>query len=238
MPCVNTLFHENIFHSHTKRRSVEVDEGYLSILAASTTDTFQRMWSPTFTDIGFINRLWLVPGKGERKFSVPKPIPEEKIIALKNKLRALVGQPFVLKMTPAAFEIFDRWYMSAQRSIFTKRLDTYGHRLMILFCVNEGKTEITADIAERVISLLDWQLRVRQEYDPIDAEGKIARMEESIRKALVNSQMDKRQLQRSTHYNRYSTFVWKTAVKNLEDADEIVFDKSTGKYKGKNVLGK
>ena len=68
LPCVNTLFESTRFHSHVKGHSIEVDSGYLTILGASTIDTFQRMWTPAFTDIGFINRLWLVPDKGERKF--------------------------------------------------------------------------------------------------------------------------------------------------------------------------
>jgi len=48
---------------------------------------------------------------------------------------------------------------------------------MILLTVNEGKSEVTEEITEKVIDLLQWQLKIRREVDPIDAEGSIAKME-------------------------------------------------------------
>ena len=236
LPCVNTLFESNRFHSHTKGHSIEVDSGYLSILAASTIDTYQRMWTSAFTDIGHINRLWLVPAKGERKFSIPLSIPEDCKRNLREALRTLVnGIPQtrkILQITPEAFEIFSEWYKNTPPSLFTKRLDTYGHRLMILFCANENKTLVTADITERVVKLLEWQRRVREENDVIDAEGKIARMEEGIRRALRknNQGITRRELQRVTHYNRAGVFVWNSALKNLL-SEEILFDSKKQIYR-------
>jgi hypothetical protein len=230
LQCVNTLFELTRFHSNVKGHSIEVDSGYLSILGASTIDTFQRMWTPAFTDIGFINRLWLVPDHAERRFSIPSPIPENIKRDLREKLHSLLNavpktQTF-LEITPEAFKAFDEWYLQTPQSIFTKRLDTYGHRLMILFCANEKKTKVTQDIAERVVRVLEWQRRVREENDVIDAEGRIARMEESIRRALRKNPQGiaPRNLKRDTNYNRAGIFVWNTAISNLLKAGEILFD--------------
>jgi len=238
LQCVNTLFENTRFHSHVKGHSIEVDSGYLSIIGASTVETFQRMWTPAFTDIGFINRLWLVPDHGERKFSIPSPIPENIKRDLREKLlsflNALPKAQTVLEVTPEAFEIFDEWYLRIPQSIFTKRLDTYGHRLMILFCGNENKTKVTPDITERVVRLLEWQRRVREENDVIDAEGRIARMEENIRRALKRNPqgITRRELQRVTNYNRGGTFVWNTAVNNLLK-EEVFFDNKRQIYRFK-----
>jgi hypothetical protein len=236
LPCVNTLFESNRFHSHTKGHSIKVDSGYLSILAASTTDTFQRMWTPAFTDIGFLNRLWLVPGKAERRFSIPKCIPEERKSKLKEKLVSLVNAiPKTLRsleITPEAYGIFNDWYNNVTRSsIFTKRLDTYGHRLMVLFCANENKAKVTPDITERVVSLLEWQYKVRKEYDPIDAEGKVARVEQNIRRVLNSGPLRKRDLQRKVHYDRYGLFIFNAALQNLLEEREVAYDHKSKVYR-------
>lgn len=236
LPCVNTLFESTRFHSHVKDKSIEVDKGFLSILGASTIDTFQKMWTTTFTDIGFINRLWLVPDHGERKFSIPSPVPEDQKKELREKILSLVNampkDQKALELTPEAFGIFNEWYLQTPQSIFTKRLDTYGHRLMILFCANENKTTVTGDIAERVLKVLEWQRKVRQENDVIDAYGNIARMEESIRRMIQKypQGIPRRELQRAVHYNRYGLWVWNSALNNLQK-EEIIFDSKRQIYR-------
>jgi hypothetical protein len=239
LSCVNTLFEENRYQNCTKGHSIQIDSAYLSILAASTIQTFERMWTPSFMDIGFINRLWLVPGRAHRRLSIPLSIPEREKAGLRAILSFMFKHvsefvpPISLPITPEAHEIFSDWYARTSGSIFTKRLDTYGHRLMILFCINEGKSEVTPDVAKRVVGLLEWQQGVREEYDPIDAEGKIAKLEQLIRKALAKGQLAKRTLQRQLHYERFGLSAWNTAIKNLEDAGEIVYDAKNKLYERK-----
>jgi len=231
LPCVNTLFETNRFHSHTKGHSIQLDQGFLSILGASTKDTFQRMWTPVFTDIGFINRLWLVHDHSERRFPIPREIPQDEKNLLKEKLKSLsltIPQGISIPITPEGKEIFSSWYMETPRTIFTKRLDTYGHRLMALFCVNENKKQVTGDITQRVIELLKWQEKIRSIFDPIDAESRIARTEEAIRRTLRGGPLGKRELGRRIHYNRIGVFVWETALKNLMSSGEILFDQKKG----------
>jgi hypothetical protein len=235
LPCVNTLFEANTFHSHTKTSRIKVDTAYLSILAASTTETFLSMWTQSFTDIGFINRLWLVPGESKRRFATPKPIPKIKMKLLRKKLVSLVPKADTkfkkLKMTPKARNKFFKWYKKMSDSIYADRLETYGHRLMILFCINEGRTKINYDIVERVIKLLDWQLMVREENQPIDAEGKVAKLEQLIRRALSSGPLEKRDLQRKVHYDRPGIWAWNLAVNNLKNAGEIEFDAKHQSYR-------
>ena len=78
LPAVNSLFEMNLYETYTKTSNIKIEDAHLSILAASTVQTWERIWTPAFTDIGFYNRLWLVPGMGERKFSLPEKIPPEK----------------------------------------------------------------------------------------------------------------------------------------------------------------
>ena len=138
--------------------------------------------------------------------------------------------PTSFKITPEANEIYSKWYEGLQRSIFTKRLDSYGLKFMLLFAINEDQSQVTADIAERVVTLLEWQRRVREEHDPIDAEGAVARTEQSIRRALANGPLGQRALQHKVHYERAGLGVWRAAINNLRDAAEIVFDHRTRVY--------
>jgi hypothetical protein len=229
LPCVNSLFEDTRFHSMTKTHSIEIEDGRLSLLAASTQETFARMWSPAFLDIGFLNRLWLVKDHGERKYSIPREIPESEIKPLRQGLGEMLKvfeRPGKLRLPieEEAREIFHEWYMAVEPSPFTKRLDGYGLRLMILFAVNEGESRITADIVSRVVDLLKWQHDIRRELSPIDAEGTIARMEESIRRALSCGPLPKRELQRRVTYQRAGIFVWNNAIQNLQRAREVIFD--------------
>ncbi|MCX5884612.1 MAG: hypothetical protein NT096_01645 [Proteobacteria bacterium] len=234
LPAVNTFFESNSFHSATKTHSIELNDVYLSMLAASTLDTFSRMWTPTFLDIGFLNRLWLVHDRGERRFSIPREIPRLEIIPLQKKLGELLqcfqGEQVRLPVTDEARVIFDKWYFSQESSPFTKRLDTYGLRLMILLTVNEMRSSISGDIAERVVTLLNWQLEVRRLCDPVDAEGGIARMEEMIRRTLRRGDLRNRELQKAVHYERYGIFIFNSALNNLLRGKEVAFNKEYKRY--------
>lgn len=229
LPAVNTLFEGVRFHSATKTHTIKLDDVYLSMMGASTLDTFSRMWTSTFLDIGFLNRLWLVCGRGERRFSIPQEIPETEKIYLQKKFGALLaGLPAgrrKLAVTEEAHSIFNDWYMNGEGSPFAKRLDTYGHRLMILMSVNEGQDVINGDIAARVVKLLEWQLEVRRECSPIDAEGQISRMEQMIRRALRPGPLGGRDLRWKVHYDRAGIFVFNAALNNLERSREVFHDR-------------
>jgi len=57
LPCVNSLFELNHYENHTKNSEVVIDDAFLTILAASTVQTYENTWTRQFTDIGFNNRM-------------------------------------------------------------------------------------------------------------------------------------------------------------------------------------
>jgi len=93
LPCVNTLFENNCYDNQTKKSRISLRNAHLSILAASTTDTFNQIWTSAFTAIGFNNRLFIVPGEGKRKYPVPSKIPEENKNRLIEQLKDML-KPF------------------------------------------------------------------------------------------------------------------------------------------------
>lgn len=233
LPCVNTLFESNHYHNTTKKSSIALENVYLSILGASTVATYEKIWDSSFTDIGFNNRLFLVPGKGERKFPIPEKIPDQLKDRLKGKIRnilAIVGRGLELDLTQNARHMYEEWYLNLERSVHANRLDSYALRFMPLIAVNEGKTVIDTDIVAKTITLMNWQLKVRRMHDPVDADNTLARLEEKIRRILGNGPRTERDLKRYTHCKSDGIWYFRTAITNLEKEREIQYDKRTRLY--------
>ena len=80
---------------------------------------------------------------------------------------------------------------------------------------------------EKATAVCDWQLRARQEHDPIDAENRVAKMEERIRRRLKkNGPLTDRQLKRALHaYGReLGAWAYSAAHSNLAHIGEIAQD--------------
>ncbi len=232
LPVVNTLFESNRYESHTKTSSIAIQNAFLSLIGCTTQATFDSMWTHQFTDIGFNNRLLLIPGTGKRKFPIPLKIPDNGKAAIRNKLLeindwiAKAGGRIEFQITDDAWLRFDRWYRTEfETSVHAKRLETYALRLMPLLAINDGRNEIDYGIVEKIIALMEWQLEVRKELDPIDADSNIALLEEKIRRFLAKKEGAKRDIAQYCHASRYGTWCFETAIANLLRFGEISFDR-------------
>jgi hypothetical protein len=120
LPCVNTLFESNHYENRTKTTDIYLEKVYLAMLGASTVATYENTWSSQFTDIGFGNRLFLVPGSGERRFSLPAKIPEPERNHLKQRLGQIlrhVAERLEFSLTRPAWEVYDQWYLGLEKSV-------------------------------------------------------------------------------------------------------------------------
>jgi hypothetical protein len=229
LPAVNTLFEINHYENRTKKGSIKVELAFISILAASTLQTYETIFNPIFVDIGFINRLWIVPATGERKFSIPGKIPEAEKKVIKHELVLLlewVGSFKEFQITPEARALYDDWYLRLEKSIHAKRIDTYALRLMPLLALNDGKTLVDDEVIEKVTALGNWQLEVRKRYDPIDSDNAVARMETRIRRILTQP-LGNRDLKWRCNVSKYGLWFFQTAIKNLQQAGEVYQDKES-----------
>ncbi|UCE51970.1 MAG: hypothetical protein JSV31_22325 [Desulfobacterales bacterium] len=87
LAATNMLFGSNRYENYTSKDPIIIENGFVSMLAASTTDTYAGLFDPKFLDIGFNNRIFLVPGDSNKCFPVPEPIPFLKIENIYNQLR-------------------------------------------------------------------------------------------------------------------------------------------------------
>lgn len=234
LPCVNTLFESNRYESHTKQSTVRLENAHLSLLAASTIQTYENTWSSQFTDIGFNNRLWLVPGGAERRFSIPEKAPDTERYYQQTKLQKVlehIEQNREMKITPEAKNLYHEWYMAVPRSIHAKRLDAYALRFMTLLAANDLKSEVDADTVRKVIALCDHQFKVRQLHDPVDADNETAKLEEKIRRLLrARGPLGERDLKRHAHTSKKGLWIYNTAMANLNRAKELGYHKADKRY--------
>ena len=224
LPCLTTLFESNEYANATRKSHINLVDVHLSILAASTLETFDQIWRSAFTAIGLNNRLFIVPGAGCRRFAVPRTIPEEAKAGLRCQLSSRLSQfqNQRLAMTPEALEVFEHWYLGMPATVHAKRIDTYALRLLPLLALSDGVEEIDADLTAKAIRLADWQLVVRQAHDPIDADSAMAQMEERIRRSLRGGvPKTEGQIRKETNAHRAGLWFFETALKNLSRAGEI-----------------
>lgn len=175
-----------------------------------------------------------MPGTAVRKHSFPKKVSDQDKQVLRKNLGDInshVGRFRELDLTRAAMDIYHRWYMGGERSVHAKRLDTYALRLMSLLAVNDLKNEVDEDTVQKVIALCDWQLEVRKLHDPIDADNKIAKMEEKIRRVLGAGPKKMGKLKQSVNANRAGLWFFEAARKNLDKAGEIVQEGKTKQWR-------
>jgi hypothetical protein len=233
LQCVNSLFESNRWESQLRKTGVTIRKGYLSILAASTIQTYQNIWTGAFTDIGFTNRLWIVPASSERKYAIPLLVPKKEKQIIANRLSKLLrelGKGKALQIRTNALKAYESWYSNLPRSVHAKRLDTYALRLMPLLAVNDGKKEVDEETVRKAIALCDWQYHVRQLYDPIDAENTVARLEMAILRNLrAKGPMSERDLKQHTNAHRSGLYWFDMALNNLKKAGEIVLQGGKGK---------
>ena len=233
LPMVCTLFESNRYESHTKDKEIILTGACLSILAASTIETYERTWDSAFQDIGMTNRLFIVPGQGKRLHAIPGRVSDHEWDVMKNDLGKILRAASItpeLEITPAARALYETWYLNLEQSIHTKRLDTYALRFMILLAVNAGKSEVDEFVIQDVIDLMAWQLQARRLHDPIDADSAVAKVEEKIRRVLSAGPRSDRDLKRAVHYNRIGTWVFSNAMRNLTNGGEIQFDKKANAW--------
>ena len=237
-----TLFERNHFDNTTRTRRIRLRNAHLSLIAACTKETYASMWTPTFIDVGFTNRLFLVQAAGQRRFPKPRAIPRSEKLKLQTQLGEILGainaafrvkgEPLRLRLTEEAERLWEAFYFSLEEGVHSRRLDTYGLRLMILLSISEGNYKtVEADVVKRVVQLLDYELAVRRENDPVDAENVIARLEELIRRQLRNrGPLSKRDLRRFTHADRYGLWAFNAALRNLQSGSDIFYDRKRNLY--------
>lgn len=227
LPMVNELFESNQYRNRTRDQDLKIEDGHLVFISNSTEETWEELRDGSeFTDIGFLNRIFLVVANTNKRIARPNSPTAQQVQPLMDdlaaKFKALPASEFVLPFTPSAASAWDGWYNALPQQPETARLDTIGPRLMAVLAFVSGKPEIDDNVIRATLALLDYQRQVRQAYAPIVVNNQSARIEEKIRRALrKHGPLTERDLRRYTNGDRAGIEIFGRALHNLEAGKEI-----------------
>jgi hypothetical protein len=159
---------------------------------------------------------------------LPQQIPEKYKNQLKKSLKSisLINEKLFMVLTSDAEKLYEEWYLNLEQSVHSKRIDAYALRLMPLLAINDKKNVVDEETVRKAIAIANWQLEVRKELDPVDADNVVAKLEEKIRRQLRKGTMKKYHLKQKTNANKTGLWYFDTALRNLLK-DEIYFDSKT-----------
>ena len=222
------LFSENTAENQlaSAEKSMYVDNAYLSMVAGCTTKTYQKLFEEEALDIGFVNRLFIVPGESDKRIADPINVSSrEHAIINEGLLRidGMIKNGLAITKSNNAFDAYRQWYESVQRTECSKRIDEYCQRWAILMAINKHEMEINKDTMLDAIDLAEWQLKVRELYAPYEAKNGVGAIEEQIERQLkIKGRLSHRDLFNFTNARRHGgrkAFEW--ALKNLIESDVV-----------------
>jgi hypothetical protein len=229
-----SFFENNRWSNPTKdpKASIEVSDGHLSLLACCTIDTYSNMWTAEAISIGLPNRLFVVSSDRKRKVAWPREPDLDNIERIVKRIqRQLDGVPKTLGITPEAKARWSDWYMELGSGLHSKRLDALGFRLMQILALTADRELVDLQTIDAVLTILNYELRIRMLTDPIDAENVVARMEEKIRRTLAaKGPLNHRQLLRFVNAHRSGLWAFETAIANLKHHEQVRFENGLQVY--------
>ena len=232
MPLTAALFEGTQWDNTTKhaRNSVSIRDAHLALLGCCTTDTYSEMWTNDAIALGFTNRLFVMSAEGKPKVAWPAPPPEAELKRIRERILAQLKRlPLTFDITPDAKRLWEDWYNNLPTSEHAKRLDTIGLRLLPILALSNDKEIVDTEIVRMVTAIMDYELQVRTLTDPIDADDRIAKLEEKIRRLLqAKGPQSPRDLRRWTNADRSGLWAFEKAVNALNKAGDVKFD--GGKY--------
>ncbi len=234
LQAVGSLFHDTEYENATKGTHILIEDGHLSLLAASTVDTFREMNNPEFIKVGFDNRLFLVPGSTGELKAAPKRITDSEKDPLKRHLEDVlefVGGGISVKIEDYALMLYVDWYHYYGNSDDSGRLDTYALRLMTLVAINDLSDLITEEIVHKALDLAVWQEKMRRLYNPILADTVYSQWEQKIVRLIHDrGPMSEAELYRFTNAKRNS-YAFDVALKTLVSRSKVLEPKTEGRTK-------
>jgi hypothetical protein len=238
LPMVASLFEKTKYENATKNRTLQVENAHLSLIGCCTTDTYNAMWTSEAIAIGLPNRLFVVYADRKRRVSWPEPRDAAMVGSIRQRfIQQLSRLPLTFDMAPDAKEAWAHWYDNLPSSIHAKRLDAIGFRLLGLVALTNDRAGIDLATVNTVVQILDYEFAVRTVTDPIDADRTVARLEEAIRRQLgTRGCLSERELRRYTNADRHGLWTLRSAIQNLEQAQDICRDAGGGKFKLKNQV--
>jgi len=219
---------------------------FCSITASTQPKAVRPLLSRTDTSSGFLNRWLFIGGprkKREVMGGVHSTINVDLSVAI-EKLKTVRGWGAVerdVRFTPAGLEAYESFVrrkvfpvQDTDESDLLTRLDLTMKRLVLLFCINERRTDADETIIARCEPILDYLIKC---YGILNAEIGITQMAEITTEILrhIETIQEKtgrgataRELGQRMKRKNYSPDLIKRALETMVALDWIDLDKNKG----------
>ena len=216
-------------------------EVHNSILGCTTPLRWQNAFKKTNSDnSGFFQRLNVISNaSSDRVAQLLVPDLSEIRDRFVRKIQPLEFQRVVVRQTPEATELFDKWY-SEKLTEWENVSDDIKGRIQVMVVRNAShlawlmsgddvtpdaekanepiEVSCDEDIMNRAIALAEYEVRVRQLHKPIEADNPYAQIENAIERYFVENEgqpVTRRQLYRLLTANRHGSQIFDRCVMNL-----------------------
>lgn len=233
---LNTLYEHGVWENKLKdKKNIDRVEGaHLSLLGCTTDDAFGRLMTREQIDLGLPNRLFIIHmAKKPREAFPPLTYDMNALNAARHRIGLqFASLPRKFEFTEEGQKLWAEWYTNLPDIAEIRRLDNIGLRLLPILCLTCDKTQADEQIVRTLLKILDYALRVRQAYQPLEANSKYAECEQEIMNVLRRSgPLAHRNLQQLAHGSRHGTDLFKKVLQDLRGDEQIHFNTITKIYR-------
>jgi len=222
---LNTLYEHHRWENKLKDKRVteKVENANLSLLGCTTDDSFGRLMTKEQIDLGLPNRLFIVNMARKPRQADPPFCNQQELNAARHRLGLqLASLPKHFEFSPEGRRLWSEWYTNLPDIAEVRRLDNIGLRLLPILVLTTDRKEADEEIVRTLLKILDYALRVRQAYQPLEANSKYAECEQEVMNVLRRSgPLSYRNLQQFAHGSRHGTDMFKKVLRELEADGQV-----------------
>ena len=221
MTFLTSAYEDNNINHLTKLAGIDVVNIYISLITACTTEQYDGLFGQNALEIGLFNRMFVVPGETTKCIPMYMEPPRDDINVEVSKLTDIlewVGMSKEITISDEALQMWIDWYTDMRFKPCNKqgvmtRLDTIGHRLLLLLAVNEKKDIIDKDVMEKCLKLIEWEKKVRQNRHPIESDDRTVKYQTKFDMVLKeHGEISKADLKRLTRADKQKRGIFEGLV--------------------------
>jgi hypothetical protein len=240
------LFEDTEAQNLTKDNRLFVRDAHLAMIGCSTKATWESMFTESYQAIGFLNRLFLVPGEGVIRNSNPPPISNDDKHVIRMKLLKIRekfvkdGERTTVHFSKEAADLDNQYYLELKqdKSDTGSRLDGYMKRLLQIMALDENTLTIDINMVERAMEICRWQRQVRLVHQPVRYANAVAMFEDKIRNYCQNWRTEGKIKNSQKHNIKvYGLWNYEKAMKNLASEFETGTSKGRKTFRIKKAQG-
>jgi Protein of unknown function (DUF3987) len=203
------LYEGNRTGNHARssgKGKIEIDNAHLAILAGATPETYSSLWTSTGgAASGLQSRFTLVTTAQSKIPPQQRPSSGEKMCAVLERLREQVAQPpQKIRIAVDASNMFQDWWTGAPRDKASEiRIPDIVKRLLIVLATTNDTDTISVDLMSQGIAFGDYEIAVRERFNPVDASSWTQAFENEIERVYKRrGELTLNDCRRFVHPNR------------------------------------